>query len=559
MNSSCHPAPWIPDQGDGTYCNPVIHADYSDPDAIRVGEDFYLIASSFNCTPGLPILHSRDLVNWTIINHALKNLPHPRYDDVQPGQGVWAPAIRHHGGKFWIVFPTPDEGIYVTTATDPRGDWSEPHLLLEGKGLIDPCPFWDDDGQAYIAYAYAASRAGIRNKLHVRPISPDATEVLGEGEIVASIDETLPALEGPKWHKRNGWYYLSAPSGGVQMGWQVIFRSRNVYGPYEEKIVLAQRGTPTNGPHQGALVDTPDGEWWFIHFQDVDLYGRVVHLQPVRWDDDWPLVGVDQNEEGVGKPVLVHPLPSVRKPHPAAVPQTSDEFQSDRLGLQWQWHSNHRDTWHSLVECPGKLRLFPQFVRKGDFLHAGNLLLQKFPAREFAVVTELELPAGHENLHAGLIVMGLEHAALDVQMVTDGYQVRLLINGEPRGELAAIPGASVRLGVLVANGGVCRFGIVGDDESFYQIGPAFFAKVGRWIGAKFGLYCLSPNSLNVTGRADFSYCRVSGAAPFASPGELPKSSRPHPDTSAELSAASLPGPDPLISKNQAATAASSNH
>src|SRR5947207_2261260 len=157
--------PWTPDQGDGTYRNPIIHADYSDPDVIRAGEDFYMTASSFNCTPGLPILHSKDLVNWTIINHAVKNLPHPRYAEVQPGCGVWAPAMRFHAGKFWIFFPTPDEGIYVTTATDPSGLWSEPHLLQAGKGLIDPCPLWDDDGQAYLVHAYAGSRAGIKHRL----------------------------------------------------------------------------------------------------------------------------------------------------------------------------------------------------------------------------------------------------------------------------------------------------------------------------------------------------------------------------------------------------------
>src|SRR5438067_1286255 len=175
--------PRTPDQGDGTYCNPILYADYSDPDVIRVGEDFYLIASSFNCTPGLPILHSRDLVNWTIINHALKNLPHPRYSDVQHGCGVWAPSIRHHAGKFWIVFPMPDEGLYVTTADDPAAKWSEPHLLLAGKGLIDPCPLWDDDGQAYLVHAYAKSRCGLKHMLCVRPMAPDASRLLGEGQI----------------------------------------------------------------------------------------------------------------------------------------------------------------------------------------------------------------------------------------------------------------------------------------------------------------------------------------------------------------------------------------
>src|SRR5439155_9640228 len=157
--SAAAPYPWTPDQGDGTFRNPILYADYSDPDVVRDGEDFYLVASSFNCTPALPILHSRDLVNWTIVNHALDNLPNPRgvFDKPRHGEGVWAPAIRKHDEKFWIFFPMPDEGIYVTTADDPSGQWSEPHLLIEGKGLIDPCPLWDDDGKAYLVHAYARS------------------------------------------------------------------------------------------------------------------------------------------------------------------------------------------------------------------------------------------------------------------------------------------------------------------------------------------------------------------------------------------------------------------
>lgn len=502
--------PWTPDQGDGTYRNPVLHADYSDPDVIRVGEDYYLTASSFNCTPGLPILHSRDLVNWTIIGHAVRNLPHQRYAEVQHGCGVWAPAIRHHAGKFWIVFPMPDEGLFVTTTEDPAGEWSEPHLLLPGKGLIDPCLFWDDDGETYVAYAYAGSRSGIRNKLHVRPITADATVVTGEGKIIAEIDEKLPALEGPKWHKRNGWYYISAPSGGVAMGWQVIFRSRHIYGPYEEKIVLAQRGTTTNGPHQGALVDTPGGEWWFLHFQDVDLYGRIVHLQPARWENDWPLIGIEQDEKGVGKPVLHHRKPKVDKASEVAVPQTSDTFDGERLALQWQWHSNHEPAWYSLTENPGHLRLYSQFVLKSDFRKAGNLLLQKFPGREFSVDTEVTLPTGQEHVHAGLLVMGMEFAALDVQRTQTGCKLSLITTEETKGEHAVSEASTIRLRVIVGNGGACRFGIVEADDAFYQVGPAFFARPGRWIGAKVGLYCLSRSVLAKPGYADFSYFTFGG-------------------------------------------------
>lgn len=500
--------PWTPDCGDGTYRNPVLFADYSDPDAIRVGEDFYLIGSSFNCTPGLPILHSRDLVNWTLINHGVKNLPHLRYAEVQHGCGIWASSIRYHAKKFWIVFPLPDEGLYVITADHPASQWTEPRLLLAGKGLIDPCPLWDDDGGAYIAHAYAGSRAGTRNKLHVRPVTPDLQEITGPGRIVAQIDENLPALEGPKFYKRNGWYYISAPSGGVASGWQVIFRSRDIYGPYEQRIALAQRGTSINGPHQGALLDTPGGEWWFLHFQDAGLYGRIVHLQPVRWVDDWPLIGVNQDEEGVGKPVLRHRKPEVGKECVPSAPPTTDDFQGPQLGLQWQWHANHDDQWYSLSERRRCLRLYPQFVPGSDFRRVANLLLQKFPARRFAMETALEIPAGHRSVHAGLIVMGKDYAALDLSRVGDGYKLQLLTNCDAKMEYLLPGGSPVRLGVIVSSGGACQLGLPGKDGDFFQIGPEFFARPGFWIGAKIGLYCLSRDMLDMSGHADFPYFKV---------------------------------------------------
>ncbi len=505
MTPAGHSYPWVPDQGDGTYRNPVLHADYSDPDVVRVGPDYFLTSSSFNCTPGLPILHSRDLVNWRIVNHALENLPHPRYSEVQPGHGVWAPTIRHHDGKFWIFFPTPDEGIYLTTATDPAGEWSAPHLVLAGKGLIDPCPFWDDDGKAYLIHAYAGSRAGIRNKLHLRPLAPDGSRTLGKGKVVIEIDPSLPALEGPKLHKRHGWYYISAPAGGVATGWQCIFRSRSIQGPYEEKIVLAQRGTAINGPHQGALVDTPDGDWWFVHFQDKDLYGRIVHLQPVRWENDWPLIGESQDEAGVGRPVLHHrkPLPGDGFP---AVPQDSDEFENDALGLQWQWHGNHEADWHSLAERAGYLRLKPRFVLNGNIAKAPNLLLQKFPASEFEVETRIELPVGHASLHSGLVVAGENMAALDAQHLDGTYRLRLMIAGESQATIDLSAPALV-LKLKVGEGGVCRLGVAMAEAPFYQIGPSFQATPGRWIGAKVGLYCITTDVLDASGHADFAWFR----------------------------------------------------
>jgi beta-xylosidase len=272
-----------------------------------------------------------------------------------------------------------------------------------------------------------------------------------------------------------------------------------VYGPYEDKTVLAQRGTPINGPHQGALVDSPSAEWWFVHFQDADLYGRIVHLQPVRWEGDWPSIGEDPDGDGIGRPVLRHSKPRVGKASPIAIPQTSDEFDAPRLGLQWQWHSNHDDAWYSLAARPGHLRLYPQFVPRVDFSKAGNLLLQKFPAREFTAETALELPADHAHLHAGLVVMGTQYAALDVQRDSQGYHLRLLTKAGPLADFAGST-APLRLRVMVGEGGVCRFGVVQDDDRFFILGPTFHARAGQWIGAKVGIYCLSPDVLNRTFR-----------------------------------------------------------
>ena len=280
---------WVADNGDGTYKNPVIHADYSDPDAIRVGDDYYMVSSSFNHIPGLPILHSKDLVNWKIIGHALKKQPPcDVYDKVRHGAGVWAPSIRYHNNEFYIYYPDPDFGIYLVKAKNIIGPWTEPLLIEAGKGLIDPCPLWDDNGKTYLVHAYAGSRAGIKSIIVIKEMNKEGTKIIGNGVMVYDGHESDPTIEGPKFYKRNGYYYIFAPAGGVSTGWQTVLRSKNIYGPYERKVVIDQGTTSINGPHQGAWVTTQTGEDWFLHFQDKEAYGRIVHLQPMKWINDWP-------------------------------------------------------------------------------------------------------------------------------------------------------------------------------------------------------------------------------------------------------------------------------
>ncbi len=435
-------AAWVPDQGDGTYRNPVLFADYSDPDAVRVGDDFYLVSSSFHCTPGLPILHSKDLVNWQLIGHALPaQVPAERFAVVRHGEGVWAPAIRFHAGKFWIYYPDPDFGIYVVTATDPAGAWSAPVRVMGGKGLIDPCPLWDDDGQAYLVHGWAKSRSGVNNRLTVSRLSPDGMKSIDEDRIVVDGDKIpgLITLEGPKFYKRHGFYYIFAPAGGVAQGYQAVFRAKDIYGPYERRIVLDQGRTAINGPHQGAWVDTPSGQDWFLHFQDRGPFGRVVHLEPMVWrSDDWPVIGSDPGNTGKGEPVLTFRKPQVGRSYPVAVPQTSDEFDSPVLGLQWQWQANPRPEWASLSARPGSLRLYgvPESPQQsgGDWLYnAPNLLLQKFPAPGFTVTTEIAAARLENEDCAGLAVVGYDCAWIGLRALAGGSPVLAYGSfGDPR-------------------------------------------------------------------------------------------------------------------------------
>jgi beta-xylosidase len=527
-------APWIPDQGDGTYKNPVLFADYSDPDAIRVAGDFYLVASSFLAAPGLPILHSKDLVNWTIVNHVFaRQPPIDHFSRPRHGQGVWAPALRYHAGKYWITYPDPDFGIYLTTARDPAGEWTAPRLILPGKGLIDPCPFWDDDGRLYLIHGWAKSRAGIANLLTLHTLSPDGRTVLDAGTIIIDANK-IPGwttLEGPKLYKRHGYYYVFAPAGGVATGYQAVFRAKNIHGPYEHRIVLAQGGTAVNGPHQGAWVHTPAGEDWFLHFQDRGAFGRVVHLQPMAWHDDWPVIGRDADGDGTGEPVLTHRKPRVGSSGPIMAPQTSDEFGVPKLGLQWQWNANPHPAWFSLDARRGFLRLTsvraPATRNDGtpasnSLYDAPNFLLQKFPAPAFTVTTTLQFSPAAPGETAGLGVFGATYAVFGLQRTAAGSnRLVLLVNrraGPPGAEYREIAGpevtvSDITLRVTVDSTAVCRFAYRLDGETFTSFGKSFQATGDRWIGAKVGLIATAAPSAPTTGHADFDWFRVTPPSP----------------------------------------------
>lgn len=511
---------WVADLGNGQYKNPVLHADYSDPDAIRVGDDFYMIASSFNHAPGLPLLHSKDLVNWTILSHVLpRQSPVDVFDKVQHGNGVWAPAIRFHKGEFYIYFPDPDYGIYMTKAKDPAGAWSEPKLVFAGKGLIDPCPFWDEDGKAYLAYAYAGSRAGLKSVLGIATMSADGSSVLDRGTIVYDGHQLDPTIEGPKLHKRNGYYYLFAPAGGVSTGWQLVLRAKNIYGPYERKVVMDQGASPINGPHQGAWVDTQTGEDWFMHFQDKDAYGRIVHLQPMKWVNDWPIIGVEKGKKGVGEPVMTHKKPNVGKTYAVATPAESDEFDDVRLGKQWQWQANPDGTW-LMPSKDGHLTLYTQQAPTDvkNLLDIPNILTQKFPAEEFTATCMLRLIGNEKvgNERAGFAVVGEDYSHLYISEVKGQQTLHYgackngLTGGKENAqELTKIPAKGyVHLRVSVGKDARCQWSYSLDGENFTNAGDVFKARPGKWIGATLGLYAVRENKINDSGFAEVDWFRI---------------------------------------------------
>ena len=508
---------WVADNGDGTYKNPIIHADYSDPDAIRVGSDYYMVSSSFTHIPGLPILHSNDLINWKIIGHALKKQPpYDVYDKVQHGAGVWAPSIRYYNNEFYIYYPDPDYGIYLIKSKNILGPWSEPLLVAAGKGLIDPCPLWDDNGKTYLVHAYAGSRAGIKSIIVVKEMNKEGTKMMSDGVMVYDGHEKDPTIEGPKFYKRKDWYYIFAPAGGVSTGWQLVLRSKNIYGPYERKVVMDQGSTTINGPHQGAWVTTQTGEDWFLHFQDKSAYGRVVHLQPMKWINDWPVIGIDKDGDDKGEPVLGYKKPNVGKNYSIATPRESDEFISTQLGLQWQWQANPKEGW-AFTTGNGSLRMFS--VYKSDSIKTAwdlpDILGQKFPAEAFVATTKFSFKPKSDGERLGLIVHGTDYAYISLVKKADGDYISFSIckqadkgNKETVQDGEKINNADIYFRVKVTKDAVCEFGYSEDGKTYKSLGGKLTARPGRWVGAKVGLFCTGVTKTNDSGYADIDWFRI---------------------------------------------------
>ncbi len=504
---------WNPDNGDGTYNNPVIYADYSDPDVIRVKNDFYMVASSFSQFPGLPVLHSDDLINWKIIGHVVHGYPFDEFNLPQHGKGLWAPSLRFHDGKYRVFVGDPDHGILMSQADNPAGPWTPVHLVQEGKGLIDPCPFWDEDGKAYLVHAWAKSRAGFNSVLTLHEMSPDGRSLLDTGKVVFDGHENQPTIEGPKMYKRNGYYYIFAPAGGVKPGWQTVLRSKSIYGPYEDKIVLEQGSTCINGPHQGGWVELESGESWFVHFQDRYTYGRVVMLNPVRWINDWPEMGIDLDDNGIGEPVYVFNKPDIVSKVGTVTPQTNDDFSSAELGLQWQWEALYKSEWYSLSENEGSLRLFPQALAKDQNLRdLPGIVGQKFPADRFTVTVKLNPNCER----SGVVILGMDYSAIELFKTSEGTVLRqtICIDADKSGNERTIDSlnynnnSEIYLRIYVSEEAYCSFAYSGDGNDYQVFGKTFKAAAGRWVGARIGLFAVHESDNSGNGYTDFDWIKI---------------------------------------------------
>jgi beta-xylosidase len=489
-----------------TYRNPVVFQDLSDPDAIRVGSLWYMVASSFCNVPALPVYSSADLVEWKFIGFALDRLePEEHYRSVRSGCGVWAPAIRFYDGEFSIWYPDPDFGIFTITAKNPCGPWSKPKLVQPSVGSIDPCPFIDDDGSRWMVKAWAKSRCGFNNRLTLVPLDGE-NRAINEG--VAIIDGfTLPpakttegdkpwiTIEGPKLYKRNGWYYIFAPAGGVKIGWQGVFRSRSLKGPWESRVVMDQGKSIINGPHQGAWVDAPDGADWFLHFQDREAWGRITHLQPMSWDDDWPIIGIDRTGTKIGEPVetFTRPLKAT-----TAREKKPDDFS------EWQWNANPSSGWIDATSKGIKLCCIPGPRNPWE---NPSVYSRQITGPSFALQAKLIFSPRNNGETAGIVIeafytrwVGLRHDAGGLSLILEDYpeaetERHTVITRIVREKASA----SVWLRAIVfdktENGTVstvARTEWSNDGLAWEKIGDDFPAYPGRWVGMRTGFMACAP-------------------------------------------------------------------
>ena len=465
------------DLGDGTYKNPILKSDYSDPDILRVGDDFYLIASDFNYV-GIQVLHSKDLVNWQVIGQVFNKLTmDPKYDQMKGyGEGTCeALSLRVHNGEFYLYVCTPYDGLFMWHTKNPAGPWSEMVTVRKVPRWEDPCPIWDDDGQAYLVHSIKGAGPLILHKM-----SADGTTLLDDGKEIYHGQNS----EGPKFYKRHGYYYISLPEGGVSGGYQTVLRSKEIYGPYESRQVL-----PPGSPHQGGMVELDNGQAWFISFKSTGYLGRICYLNPVKWgEDEWPVFGDN------GKPVDQWKKPDVGKTYAIEKPQTSDEFESSALGPIWQWNHNPVNENWSLTDRPGWLRL--RAIGADTPANARNTLTQKIWDHSGVIDVKMDTSKMSEGQKAGLtFIAGNTFGMIGVSRDNGSRHIIW-----PDGNGPVLTADEIYLRGKY-DGDACTYAYSLDGQTFTAAPGKFQLKFLFWKGGRVGLMSWGYGD----GSADFDY------------------------------------------------------
>lgn len=499
---------WTADNGNGTFTNPIMWGDWPDPDIIRVGDDFYLVSTSMHYVPGCPIATSKDLVNWKMAGYAVDRYDEdPRYD-MQNGQlylnGSWASTIRHHNGKFYVGFCTPygwgtETGHFsICIAERPEGPWER---TIFPEYLYDPGLFFDDDGKVYVVHG--------QHKLYITELNADAKSVKGEKVEIWNKgfkdSETFGpnfGLEGSHMYKVNGKYYITCPAGGTE-GWQVCLRSDSIYGPYEHKVIVHDDSSyPPNGLHQGGMVQLKNGDWWFVIMQDRGPIGRVPHLLPVKWVDGWPMLG-----DG-GKDVITYPKPDVAlAQQPLSAPETSDEFDTPVLGLQWQWNHNPDTLKWSLTDRKGYMRL--KASKANNLKEARNTLTQRVQGPSSEGSVEMDATALKDGNVAGFGIFQFPYAYVAVQQDGNERKIVMCIDGEIVKTVPDFTGDKLWIRARATDKDfTARFYYSLDGEHYHPIGNVFKMGLGLpWTANRFAMFNFSTKDAGVDGYADFNWFR----------------------------------------------------
>ena len=486
---------WVADQGNGKYKNPILYADYSDPDACRVGDDFYMTSSSFNCLPGLQILHSKDLVNWSIIGAAVPYALPPIETPERPEHGnrVWAPAIRHHNGEFYIFWGDPDQGAFMVKAKDPKGPWTEPVLVKPGKGIIDACPFRDEDGKVYMVHAYAGSRAGLKSVITICELNAEATKAITPSRIVFDGHEAHQTCEGPKFYKRNGYYYIFLIH-SLRDRWmrtEACFYSDSLEGEFTGGDVLCDdRGYCGQGVAQGGIVDTPDGKWYAMLFQDSGAVGRIPILVPVTWKDHFPVFG--QNGH-VPEEIEVH---STRPGYIYQPLVGSDDFRNGLLP-RWQFNHDPDPRYYHLDALQGTYTITTREVCT-ELTQAVNTLTQRMSYPSCAAEVTVDASALKEGDVAGLCALQSCYAAVGITKHHGKYEV-LMLDKKEDGILDMTEGTVVESHQMDFRLEADFCNMKDEARCYYRVNKGdwlpigtvhkLYFKLDHFTGCRFGLFC----------------------------------------------------------------------